>query len=249
MLYNANNPVLRIIGIEHLRLDGGVFEVPSRAYSALAFRIHGKAAICSGENEYCINTNDILYMPQNISYTAQYTDTEMLVIHFITAQNDPAPQVYSFGNVEQVYKLFLQAHALWQNKEPGFAVYAMAQLYMILGVIQEKSAETNQPRHFLDAISFINANYKNSDLSIDMICAGSGINATVFRQLFNQYYQKTPIQYITELRLEYARNLISTGTPIENAAYEGGFNDSKYFARVVKKHFGCTPRELKNYGK
>ena len=136
-----------------------------------------------------------------------------------------------------------------KNKEPGFAVYAMAQLYMILGVIHEKSAETNQPRHFLDAISFINANYKNSDLSIDMICAGSGINATVFRQLFNQYYQKTPIQYITELRLEYARNLISTGTPIENAAYESGFNDSKYFARVVKKHFGCTPRELKNYGK
>jgi AraC-like DNA-binding protein len=36
---------------------------------------------------------------------------------------------------------------------------------------------------------------------------------------------------------------------IEDAACESGFNDPKYFARVVKKHFGCTPRDLKLYGK
>ncbi|MBQ3099216.1 MAG: AraC family transcriptional regulator [Kiritimatiellae bacterium] len=37
--------------------------------------------------------------------------------------------------------------------------------------------------------------------------------------------------------------------PIETAAYESGFNDPKYFARVVKSRFGCTPRALKAYGK
>ena len=95
----------------------------------------------------------------------------------------------------------------------------------------------------------INANYKDSTLSIDKVCKKAGISATVFRQQFKKYYQKTPIEYITELRLEYARNLISRGTSIENAAFESGFNDSKYFARIVKKHFGCTPRQLRTYGK
>ena len=28
-----------------------------------------------------------------------------------------------------------------------------------------------------------------------------------------------------------------------------GFNDPEYFARVIKQQFGCTPRELKTYGK
>ena len=39
--------------------------------------------------------------------------------------------------------------------------------------------------------------------------------------------------------------IISCGTTIEQAAEKSGFNDSKYFARVVKKRFNCTPRELK----
>lgn len=249
MLYDGNNPILQIVGVEHTCWRGGAFNVRPRKYSALAFRISGNATITIGGKEYYIHSNDILYMPQNIAYKAEYTDTEMLVIHFVTSKNDGAPEVYSFQDVERVYKLFLQTHSLWKNKEPGFHVYALSQLYMILGVILEKSTKANQPQHFLDAISFINSNYRNSVLNMDMICAEAGISATVFRQLFKKYYQKAPTEYITSLRLEYARSLISNGTSVENAAYESGFNDAKYFARVVKKHFGCTPRELKNYGK
>ena len=144
MLYDANNPILRIVGVEQMRWSGGVFDVKPREYSALAFRISGSATISTGGKEYYINTNDILYMPQNMAYSAEYTDTEMLVIHFVTAQSDSDPEVYSFQNVEQVYKLFLQAYTLWKNKESGFAVYVLAQLYMILGVILEKSTKIRQ---------------------------------------------------------------------------------------------------------
>ena len=249
MLYEGNNPVLQIVGVEHMYWRGGVFDVNARDYSALAFRISGYATITIGGKEHYINANDILYMPQNIAYKAEYSDTEMMVIHFVTSENDSDVEVYSIQNVEQIYKLFLSALDFWRNKEPGFHVYVLSQLYMLLGVILEKSTKTNQPQNFLDAMSFVNSNYKNSALSIDRICVESGISATVFRQLFKKYYQKTPTEYITSLRLEYARSLISSGVSIENATYESGFNDSKYFARVVKKHFGCTPRELKNYGK
>lgn len=249
MLSEGNNPILKIIGVEHMCWKGGVFDIKPREYSALAFRISGNATIITGGNAYYIHSNDILYMPQNIAYKAEYTDTEMLVIHFVTLENDSDMEVYSFQNVEQIYKMFLSALSFWKKKEPGYYVYTLSQLYMILGVILEKSTKTNQPQHFLDAMSFINSNYRNSTLSIDRICAEVGISATVFRQLFKKYYQETPTEYITGLRLEYARSLISNGASIENATYESGFNDPKYFARVVKKHFGCTPRELKNYGK
>ncbi len=249
MLYDGNNPILQIVGVEHMCWRGCAFNVRPREYSALAFRISGNATITIGGKEYYIHSNDILYMPQNIAYKAEYTDTEMLVVHFVTSKNDGAPEIYSFQNTEQIYKLFLSALNFWKNKEPGFHIYTFSQLYMILGVILEKSTKINQPAHFLNALSFINSNYRNGALSIDMICAEAGISPTVFRQLFKKYYQKTPTEYITSLRLEYARNLISGGMAIEKAAYESGFNDAKYFARVVKKHFGCTPRELKNYGK
>lgn len=249
MLYDAINPILHIVGVEHMRWDAGTFQVKPRKYSALAFRISGNANICSGGKEYSVNTNDILYLPQNMGYTAKYTNTEMIVVHFVTSKDDNEIEIYSFENSEQLYKMFLQLSSLWKNKEMGYIIYSLAQLYTILGTIFEKETKANLPEHFLGAISFINSNYKDSALSIDIVCAEAGIGATTFRQLFKRYYQKTPVEYVTELRLQYARNLISCGTSIENAAFESGFNDPKYFARVVKKRFNCTPRDLKNYGR
>jgi len=249
MLYTGDNPILKIVHVEHMRWKGGTFKVGPRRYSALAFRISGNAVIQSNGKEYIINTNDVLYLPQKMEYTAEYTDTEMLVIHFITANNDSESEVYSLQNGEQLYKLFLQAYLTWNNKESGFAVYTMALLYSILGTILEKETKINLPPYFLNAISYINAHYKESDLSVDSICTEVGIGTTAFRKLFKKHYQKTPVEYITDLRLEYARNLISGGMTIERVAYESGFNDPKYFARVVKKHFNCTPRDLKNYGR
>ncbi len=249
MLYNGENPILRITGVEHMVWSGGTFQVKPREYSALAFRIGGSATIHSKGNCYEIRTNDILYLPQNMGYAAEYTDTEMLVIHFVTAGDDGELEIYPFQNGEEIYKRFLRAHSLWAQKEPGYEVYTMAQLYTILGMLLERETKTNLPEHFLKAVSFMNANYKSNPLSVDQICGQAGISATVFRQLFRKHYQKTPVEYITDLRLDYARNLISGGLSIENAAYESGFNDPKYFARVVKKRFGCTPRDLKTYGK
>ena len=249
MICNGENPILRIVDIARIGRINDTYEVAPRPYSSLTFRISGSCIISCGGKDCLVNTNDILYLPQNTGYTAEYTDSEMIAIHFVTARDDRQAEVYSFENVEQIYSLFLQALSLWENKEPGYGVYLMAHLYTILGAILERKTKTSLPRHFMNALSFINSNYKDNSISVDMICARAGISATAFRQLFRKHYQKTPTQYITDLRLAYARNLISGGMTIENAACESGFNDPKYFARVVKKHFGCTPRDLKLYGK
>ena len=173
----------------------------------------------------------------------------MIALHFTEQREDGEIEVFSYESGERMYKMFLQAHAVWQNKEAGYYVSSMAQLYGILDALVECKTKIHLPEHFLKAVSYINGNYRNSRLSMETVCAYAGIGGTVFRQLFRKYYEKPPIEYVTELRLEYARKLIAGGESIENAAYESGFSDPKYLARVVKKHFGCTPRQLKNYGK
>lgn len=248
MLYQGDNPIIQIESVEHLHWGDGTFRVAPRNYCALAFRIRGTATIESNGNLYTVGTNEILYLPQDLGYTATYTDTEMLVFHFVTRRSDKRIEVYSMEDSGRIYKLFLRAHALWQNREPGYTVYAMSQLYAVLGTILETQTKTNLPPHFLRAVAYINENYRSA-VTMQTICENCGISATVFRQLFKQHYRKTPVAYITELRLEHARNRIAGGISIEQAAAESGFNDPKYFARVVKKYFDCTPRDLKNYGK
>ncbi len=249
MFYDGNNPILRIVGVEHMVWEAGVFDVKPRNYSALAFRISGDAVIGSGKKQYFAGTNDIVYLPQNMAYAAQYSKTEILVVHFVTADDDKEIEIYACENSEKIYKMFLHILSLWKNKAAGYTVYSLAQVYAVLGEISEKQTIANLPKPFLRAVSYIHSNYRNSELNIDMICREADSSATAFRRLFRKYYRKTPVTYITELRIEYARNLISGGMCIEQAALESGFNDAKYFVRVVKKYCHCTPREFKNYGR
>lgn len=248
MLYHGENPILKITAVDHLQWEDGVFSVPAREHASLTFRIRGSATVTCGDESHFVNSGDILYLPQNLAYTAAYTDTELIAIHFVTAQNDPRPEIYCLDNAEQIYKRFLRACALWERKDPACAVEVLSELYGILGEICQKETTGNLPPHFVKAISYINANF-TKDIRTSDICANAGISGTAFRQLFRQYYQKSPVEYITLLRLEYARNLIAEGMSVEQAALSSGFHDAKYFARTVKKHLNCTPRELKNYGK
>ena len=249
MLYDCKNPICSVEGVEHLSWQAGSFEIQPREYSALAFRLDGSASITAAGKEYFVDTNDLLYLPQNLAYTARYTDTEMMVIHFKTAQDDPAPQVFPFSESGIVYKNFLSAHTLWKNKAPGHPALILSNLYEILGQLWEQQTLEQLPEPFLKAVSFINHHFRENGLSVGDVCANVGISATYLRQFFKKHYQKTPVEYITNLRLEHARTLISCGATVEEAATESGFGDTKYISRIVKKHFGCTPRELKTYGK
>lgn len=249
MIFEFKNTICRITAVEHLKWENGDFDIAPRPYAALSFRIKGSATIEANNKSYSVNSNDILYIPQNLPYFAHYSETEIFVIHFTTLSNDPEPEVYSFSDTEEIHKLFTCARILWQSRNAGFEAYIMAKLFLILGKLCEAETTESIPSYFLNAISYIRSNYANSKLTVDMICKSSGIGATKLRQLFKKHHQKTPVEYITGLRLEYARNLLSGGLTVEEAAEKSGFSDSKYFARVVKKYYSCTPRTFRLYGK
>ncbi len=249
MLCEGNNPVIKITDVRHLSWESGYFDIPEREHSALAFRMKGDAVITCNGISHSITAHDVLYMPQNMPYTAEYGETEIFVIHFLVATNDKNAEVYKLSNIEEIHKLFLRTFKIWKEKETGYELLTMSNLYKILGCILKNQVKEDLPPHFSKAVSFIDKNFKDTELSVPLICKNSGICETALRNLFNKHYGKTPTDYIKELRIDYAKNLISSGVSIEETAILCGFNDSKYFARVVKKTLGCTPSDLKKFGK
>lgn len=218
--------------------------VKPRYYSALAFRISGSGVIKVNGREYSAAPNSILYLPQNIGYSAEYTDTEIIVFHFKTSHDDALPQCFSFSNTEHFYKIFLEAYTDWRLKRPGYMLKAFAHLYSILGALAEINAEAHLPEYFVKAVSLINSSFNKSDITVGEICKNVGIGETTFRNLFKKHYFKTPNEYIVDLRIDNAKTLILNGEPIKNAALESGFNDPKYFSRAFKKRCGVTPRKF-----
>ncbi len=249
MLFDLNNPVVEIISISHLSWKKQKAAVLPRDYCSLAFRIKGDGEIKYNGKKIHFTANDVLYFPQNIGYTANYSDTEIIVIHFKTAVSDSLVEVFSLDNTEKTYKSFLEALHIWQSKEVGYEMFAISVLYKILGTLYTEKQKQTIPKSFIDALSIINSEFKNSTLSISNVCREANISEAYFRRLFSEHYNKTPNTYVTQLRIENAQNLISNGMSIKDASFISGFNDPKYFSRVVKKHLHCTPRELKSYGK
>lgn len=248
MLYTCKNPILELLLAGRFSWQPRQLWVDARPYSALAFRLKGGGALqCCGKT-YTLNAGDVLYMPQGISYFHDYTQTDLLLFHFVTAYNDPEPEIYRLNNPDEIGRQFQNAIRLWEEKQPGYIGKCFGIFYKILGLLGENEAQIRLPAHFLQAVSILNDSFRSNQLRMEAVCKKAAISETVFRQLFRQHYGKSPIAYVTELRLEYARSLITGGMSVERAAIESGFSDAKYFARIVKRHWGCTPRQLRTYG-
>ena len=248
MFYSCTNPVTSLILVGRFSWEARRLSVAPRPFCALAYRIQGSGSLTCGGKVYTLSAGDVLYMPQGLPYDHDYTDTDLLLFHFVTAENDREPEIYKLRHPEELCRQFQKATQLWEEKYPGYMAKCVSILYRILGILAENEAQQKLPAHFIQAVALLRDEYRKSDLRIDRLCSRAAISQTVFRQLFARHYGKTPVEYLTELRLEYARNLIAGGASVESAALESGFSDAKYFSRVVKRHFGCTPRQLHSYG-
>lgn len=70
------------------------------------------------------------------------------------------------------------------------------------------------------------------------------ISESCFRRLFTEYYGKSPLRYLNELRISQAEERLRSGMmTVAEVAVSLGFSDASYFSRFYKKETGRSPRE------
>lgn len=95
------------------------------------------------------------------------------------------------------------------------------------------------------AKSFINSHYKN-DISLDDVSREIDISPYYFSKLFKEETGANFIEYVTNIRIEKAKALLSdTELSIKEICAEVGYQDPNYFSRIFKKNVGVTPTEFK----
>jgi two-component system response regulator YesN len=71
-----------------------------------------------------------------------------------------------------------------------------------------------------------------------------------FCTVFSQATGKTFTEYLTDLRMEKAKELLSNAAlRTSDVAYQVGFNDPHYFSYLFRKHEGVSPRDYRAAGK
>ncbi|MBP1990448.1 helix-turn-helix transcriptional regulator [Paenibacillus eucommiae] len=92
---------------------------------------------------------------------------------------------------------------------------------------------------------FIAARYMDN-FSLDEMADYTGISKQHLIHVCKKSYNRTPIEYLNEYRVEKAKHLLSnTSTKIAEIGLKIGFNSNSYFARVFKQYTGITPSEYR----
>lgn len=246
MFFENEHFCAELLQVNRFTTEEHAYHVKARAFSALALRLHGTAQLrFSDGRSLTSREGDVLYLPHGLSYDASYTDMELLAFHFYDNSQGAIAENYT-PRTPQILRLFEEAEALWKYGTPDARMEAHALFYRIAAELSREARPTHELSSFLDAVAILSREYANPDLDIPSVCARAGISESSFRRSFTNRYGKPPIKHLTELRLGAAqKRLIATRDSVEAVALACGFRDVKYFSRVCRRYFGCTPRELR----
>jgi two-component system, response regulator YesN len=95
------------------------------------------------------------------------------------------------------------------------------------------------------ARDYIEKNY-HKDISLDDVSRKIGISPYYFSKLFKEDMGEGFVEYLTKIRIEKAKELLSTTEySMKEICSMVGYADPNYFSRSFKKNVGVTPTEYK----
>ncbi len=95
-------------------------------------------------------------------------------------------------------------------------------------------------------IAYMHKHYHEKGLSINRMSEEVFLAPTYLSSLFKQDTGLTINQYLTKLRMEYAKSfLLDPKFKLYQVADKVGYEDAAYFARIFKNQIGMTPSEYK----
>ena len=113
---------------------------------------------------------------------------------------------------------------------------------------EEVDMMSQQDRRFLERLTeFMERNIDNGDLVVDDLVHEMAVSRSVFFKKLKSLTGLAPIEFIKEMRVKRAAQLIETGEfNMTQIAYMVGINDPRYFSKCFKQRFGMTPTEYKD---
>ena len=117
-----------------------------------------------------------------------------------------------------------------------------------IGLAYRDSQPNNQHIHIIRrAKEYIELHYTNPELSLNEVAMQANLSHSHFSMVFSQETSQTFKEYLTELRINKAKELLRM-TTLRSAdiAYQVGYNDPHYFSSVFKKNTGLSPMEFRS---
>lgn len=193
----------------------------------------------------------VLYIPKGEKYTITFKGEESVVkvFDFELTEVSERPFLTVFSDASAIDAAFTKMRARWDKEDGAGRIECKALFYKILGILA-KQPELFLPSDKKDIIAFaveqMHKSCLKSDFRLQSLSEQAGVSHRYFEQLFKQKYGVSPKEYVLNLKIRRAKELLSEkDRKIKDIALELGYGDIYHFGKLFLKKTGYTPREYR----
>lgn len=246
--HNLTNMIItEICGVYVCDKKSGTVSVMSdRKSVGLSFKLYGKSEFQQNGKTYISDSKNALLLPMGSSYSAKtVSDSECLVVNFNAANADFTDELLQIPiaaeNSETIANML---KALYTAHGDGFGGYrSMSKLYEIFELLFCKNVKSDGSE-LAQVIEYIDSNIGKANITNAELAAVVGYSEVYFRKLFKRRFGTSPIQYVINRKIGYAKQLLNGQHRIAEVAEKCGFNSVYHFSREFKRQTGKSPTEF-----
>lgn len=216
----------------------------------IVLNLEGQGKMGVGKIEYDFQPGTIICLPPNVPHVKSADDVfRDVYIQSSTFSLGGAgkPLVFQDDAEKSFESLLLMANRVYHKKENNYrqvleALFESLEQLLISWYAHSKEDLIIEQLKNKMVNAFTDPEFTVSDLMV-----GNHYCIDHLRRLFKQATGQTPLEYLTELRLNYAKKIMRENRvlhySISEIAAMSGFYDSGYFSRIFKKWTGISPSE------
>ncbi len=200
------------------------------------------------DRSWKIEAGDLIYIPASTAYTDFYDENSAgkCILAVLRTNFGDAPFRLSFGEGSPVGALWERLLDRYDGKRLGWYCGCMKLLYEIAEAADRKRQSgyggSSAKNRLAPAVEYLTAQFRDPDADVSTAAAACDVSYSRFRSLFHDAYGMSAKDYLTRLRLERARLLLTeSALSVADVAAECGFRDVYYFSAAFKKATGKSP--------
>ena len=161
--------------------------------------------------------------------------------------------IIQIGYDEEMVALYRKMLEVSNSERPGYQQLLSGILIHLLAYLfyreKDRTWRDKEVLSKIEKARLIIREKINSPLLPEEIAASLNMSYTWFRRIFRQYTGMAPAQYIMQLKIQKAKEMLSVTTmPVKEIALELGYESIDYFSTQFKKQTGQTPTQFRAMG-
>ena len=220
----------------------------SHEHYEIAVTVSGNGSTYINGCEFPIKQGNIIIFPPGTRHSHKsQTGFSNIFVRKIKPPFTIENAVSYLDNTDMLVNLANMIYINYMQKEFNYEAINQKLLETLFEYIKRLRGKSSRYEFVQKFKDIITENFSNPSFEIPTEAEKLGISFDYMRHCFKEETGMTPLEYLTQIRIEQAKNHLMNSFIYSISEIAGicGFSDQYYFSKVFKKTTGVSPREFK----